>query len=633
MRKRLAIFLCILLTAFGLVSCGKPQETRPETVTQYFHLDGYQKTRYDENLENWLLVALDDNPGIIQEYRDKTMLFKAMWFGEFSGKLLMSIAYAYSMEQDERTLAAGKKLVDELADVQTEAGYLGPFGEGYELIGNEMKTAWDLWGNYHNIMALEKWYELTGYEKARSTAIAALDFIIDFMSKMDRDYIDADWAEMNLSITHAFAYFYNLTGDERYLTEALRILNKDWESDDKGGGGLWEHRAGDWYNVALSGKEFYEGRKPRWEALHAIMALGELYKATGEESYYIAMENTWWSILKTDVHNNGSFSSGEAACNNAYNNALPIETCCTIAWMEFSLEYLKLSKNSRVADELERSNINAMYAAQMQLSEENKQYFTYDTPMDGKKISAFYQLRQGEKTSPDVSCCQLNGPKAPSFYGQWGTLQDNTGIYLNYYGESEITTVAPSKKAVTIKQTTGYPVNGNISVSVECESERFALYLRIPSWSQNTKVKLNGASIKNVESGQYLKIDNVWKNDTIEIELDMSVHFLKGQQTYNESASVYYGPVMLGYNLSEWTDSPAFSKADFEGITVTAGTDSWLTAIVESNGKQYVFKDYGSLGKGGKSDEYTAEYRSWHRVSGLTGLIFGRDRIPLWSER
>ena len=42
---------------------------------------------------------------------------------------------------------------------------------------------------------------------------------------------------------------------------------------------------GDYLQNGLAGKEFYEMPKPRWESLHPIMGMAELYWITGEDQY------------------------------------------------------------------------------------------------------------------------------------------------------------------------------------------------------------------------------------------------------------------------------------------------------------------------------------------------------------
>src|SRR4030095_7136163 len=130
-----------------------------------------------------------------------------------------------------------------------------------------------------------------------------------------------------------------------------------------------------------SGQEFFETPKPRWESLHPILGLAELYTITGEERFRQAFEHWWWSIVKLDRHNNGGFSSGEQAQGNPYHPGA-IETCCTIAWMAMSVEMLRLTGNSIVADELEMSTLHSV----VRLHSPTGRWVTYNTPMDGRRI-------------------------------------------------------------------------------------------------------------------------------------------------------------------------------------------------------------------------------------------------------
>ena len=203
---------------------------------------------------------------------------------------------------------------------------------------------------------------------------------------------------------------------EKYLDESLNLINN-----------VWMECGANWYQNAINGGEFYQSSLPRWESLHPLMALSELYIATKDQEYLTIMGQVWESIREHDIHNAGSFTSNETATGDPYadNN---IETCCTIAWMEYSIEYMQLVENSLIADYMELAQFNAVYGSQLQLDEKqgNIQYYTYDTPMNGSKIGAVKGLVwQSIGRAADVSCCQLNGPKGPSLIGQWGFYKAN----------------------------------------------------------------------------------------------------------------------------------------------------------------------------------------------------------------
>ena len=175
---------------------------------------------------------------------------------------------------------------------------------------------WDVWNHYHCIYGLYDWYRLTGNETALKTAIKAADYVYDYFVEGGKTFDSAGSQTMNLGISHVFALLYQFTGDTRYLNAAKQIIVEDWP------------KSGDWLNNAQAGKEYYESKLPRWEALHTIITLGLLYEIEGDPIYYNALEDIWWSIAKTDRHNDGGFTSGEQAVGDPYNTGA-IETCCT----------------------------------------------------------------------------------------------------------------------------------------------------------------------------------------------------------------------------------------------------------------------------------------------------------------
>ena len=253
--------------------------------------------------------------------------------------------------------------------------------------------------------------------------------------------------EMNQAPAHSLTVLYEITGEEKYLAMAKQIV-REFEIPD----------AGDYVRTALAGKEFWETPKPRWESLHPIMALAELYYATGEAQYRQAFEHLWWSMCKGDRHNNGGFTSGEKATGNPYDRA-PIETCCTVAWMAMSVEMLRLTGNPVVADELELAMLNSGIG----MMSATGRWVTYNTPMDGdRKASAHDIVFQAKAGTPELNCCSVNGPRALGLLCEWAVMERADGIALNYYGPGIFDT--PVAK---LTQTTDYPHTGKITIAVK----------------------------------------------------------------------------------------------------------------------------------------------------------------------
>ena len=172
---------------------------------------------------------------------------------------------------------------------------------------------------------------------------------------------------------------------QKFLDLILEI-EKEWGSPD----------SGNYVNDFQQGKSFYQGYKPRWESLHNVQAIAELYNIFGDEKpYRKAFIQIWNSIVNGDIHITGGFSSGEQATGNPY-DPRTIETCATIAWMALTVDMLHLTGDSLVADELEHSFWNAILAAQS----EDGYWWTYTTPMGGIPVDG-------------MACCLAPGFKPP----------------------------------------------------------------------------------------------------------------------------------------------------------------------------------------------------------------------------
>ena len=70
--------------------------------------------------------------------------------------------------------------------------------------------------------------------------------------------------------------------------------------------------------------------------------------------------------------------------------------------------------------------------------------------------------------------------------------------------------------------------------------------LRIPHWSNHTKVQVNDEPARNVNPGTYLDLTRDWKpGDVVTLELDVAFHLWAGERECAGRASLYRGPILL----------------------------------------------------------------------------------------
>jgi len=495
-----------------------------------FRCSGRLGERIRANVENWLLPAPAANPGMIEMFRlrDRQPAPNLVpWAGEFVGKYLLSAIQAQRLTESELLSATVSNVVAQLIATQAEDGYLGPFPKAQRLKGN-----WDLWGHYHCLLALLTWHEATGDPAALRTCRRAADLICNtFLDTKLRVY-DAGSHEMNMAVIHGLGWLYRLTRELRYL-RMMREIEKDWE------------RAGDYLRTGLDGREFYQTPRPRWESLHDLQGLVELYRVTGDANYRQAFEHHWRSIFRWDVRNTGGFSSGEQATGNPY-APTAIETCCTVAWMAMSVDMLGLSGDARVADALELATYNAAAGAQ----HPSGRWWTYNTPMDGaREASAHTIVFQARAGTPELNCCSVNGPRSLGLLSEWAVMLAKDGLVVNYYGPGVFAGKLANGTPFRLRCDGDYPLQSKVQLTVErAWPSPCKLYLRIPQWSAHTAVQRRGVPVGNVEAGSYLALAGLRRGDSVAVEFDMQPRFVPGDKEAAGKVSVYCGPLLLAYD-------------------------------------------------------------------------------------
>jgi len=500
-------------------------------------------------VEQWLLVAPLANPAMLEMFADRDVRpYRDLvpWAGEFAGKYLTSAVQVLRATGDERLRTWLGGFVDALVSLQDGDGYLGPWPQGSHLTGTAPNVSgggatWDAWGHYHILLGLLLWHEETGNATALVAARRIGDLLCDaFLGAQSPRLVDTGESDKNLAPVHGLALLYTITGEDRYRGLAEQLVQEFSAAGPHG------PLAGDYLRLALAGRAFHEMPKPRWESLHSIMGMAELYRATGHHDYREAYERIWWSIVRNDRHNNGGFTSDEQATGNPYRPGA-IETCCTIAWMAASVEMLKLTGNSVVADELELSTLNAVLG----MHAPSGRWATYNTPSDGARFASAHQIVfQARSGSPELNCCSVNSPRGLGMVSDWAIMQCPHGLTINYYGASKATFVLEDGMSLSLHQETDYPASGRILLHVApSRATELTLHLRIPAWSTDTAVDVNGVRVEGVVAGTYLAVRRHWQEgDTVELNLDLGPHLWVGDHERAGLASIYYGPILLAYD-------------------------------------------------------------------------------------
>lgn len=595
------ILLTLLTSGCGIVFAADRASLIFQSLPlAQYALEGPVGQRVRANTDSWLLPAPLANPGIIQMFhlRDRFPPPKLVpWAGEFAGKYLISAVQALRMDSRPEVRQRVTAFVRDLIASQSPEGYLGPFPKPIRLKGN-----WDLWGHYHCMLGLLMWHELTGDEPALRACQRAADLACETFLGSGLRVLDAGSPEMNMAIIHGLGRLYRVTRDARYL-ELMREIEKDWES------------AGDYFRTGLAALEFFETPKPRWESLHDLQGLVELYRITGDDHYANAFANHWRSILRRDRRNTGGFSSGEQATGNPYAGT-PIETCCTIAWMAMTIDMLQLTGDVRAADELELSLYNGAIGAQ----HPSGRWWTYNTPMDGtREASAHSIVFQARAGSPELNCCSVNGPRGIGSLSEWAVMRTADGLVVNYFGPGSFQGKLSDNTPVALQFETAYPLTGRVQLRVEpLVSRRFTLRVRIPGWTLSPSVRLNNTPVKGVNPGTYVEMNRQWRaGDRVVLDLDLRLRVVAGDRETAGRVSIYRGPLLLAFDqkLNDFDETelpPVELKRLDEAKELPRPVerahvlDPWIVIdLPAENGRTVRVCDFASAGA------YGTRYRSW----------------------
>jgi DUF1680 family protein len=117
---------------------------------------------------------------------------------------------------------------------------------------------------------------------------------------------------------------------------------------------------------------------------------------------------------------------------------------------------------------------------------------------------------QDEPGSSQLGCCTVNGPRVLGLVAEWGLMELGAGALaplkgyaLNYFGAGTLRCADFELQLVT-----EYPFEASVEITfATIPAGPMALWVRIPSWSKRTTVKLNGQPVANVVPGSSIAID------------------------------------------------------------------------------------------------------------------------------
>ena len=255
---------------------------------------------------------------------------------------------------------------------------------------------------------------------------------------------------------------------------------------------------------------------------------------------------------------NGMYAADEALHGNSPTQGS--ELCSAVELMFSYEQMLKVTGDTRFADELERVCFNALPA---QMSEDFKyhQYFqqanqvstslgkrNFDCPQSG--TAQVFGFKTG------YPCCLSNLHQGWPKFTQNLWYESPEGLAALIYAPCRVDTEIKGKR-ISIIEDTAYPMESSIRFRFRLEqSQRFTITLRVPEWCTEATFKLNGEVFKSGTAGK-VDIDMEWHNgDVLELNLPMTVRVTRWHEN---SVALERGPLVYSLGIKEkWV------KRDFD---------------------------------------------------------------------
>ena len=616
-----SLFALLFISTTYLVTGQKPEprseslNTVPDRISTFspnsIKLEGYLGEKINLVIEK--RIKSQDVDYLVEPFRHKNETH--LWQSEFWGKWIQSAIAAYDYNRDPEMLKIIQKSVRILLATQAPSGYIGNYSDSAQL------QQWDIWGRKYTLLGLLAYYDLTGDKAALEGSCRLVD---NLLSKVGPGKVNivktGNYRGMpSCSILEPMVFLYRRTGNKKYL-DFSRYIVEQWETEN--GPGL--------INKALAGvpvsERFphpsvwwsYENGQKAYEMMSCYEGLLELYRITGEQSYLKAVEMAVRNIIESEINIAGSGTAFECFYKGAKYQTEPtyhtMETCVTFTWMKLCFNLLRLTGNPSYADQIEKSCYNALLAS---LKGDGSQIAKY-SPLGGVRHAG------EEQCGMNINCCNANGPRAFMLLPRFAIMGIPGEIYINMYGQSESVIPVTQGNKVSLDQVSEYPVKDNVEITVNPEkSENFTIAFRIPEWSTNTVLTINGDIVTGIIAGTYKKVMRIWnKSDKINLKLDLSgkLILLNGYQ------AIVRGPVVLARD-TRFGDGFVYESAAVKDINGKVGLISssnkpaniWMLFTAPlvlgtdlegefRNPKQISFCDFASAGNTWGED---SRYKVW----------------------
>ena len=453
-------------------------------------LHGHLGTMLDKVVKNRLLKINYEQLADPFRFRSET---DNKWRCEFWGKIVRSAGYAWCSTRSPEL----KQLIDEsvadLLSTQSNDGCISSYPEGKQLGG------WDIWGRKYVLLGLLAYHKEMDPDPAVPEAIRKC--ALHLVRQAGRLQ---DWGQhcgmAAGSVLRALIETAELCGDDEIMNSAVELAKV---------GCNHFHNIFAAARIGIPPAELCNGKA--YEMTSCFQGLGALYALDHDPAKLESLTNYYRMVREKELFITGGGGLKDANGEFWYNGAERQfrtdcggmgETCVTATWLWFSAQMLRLTGDSTIADDMERSFCNALLGA----FHPDGVNVTHINPF----LCGGWKRPAGEQIPgfPGHDCCRAQGPYGLSLAPQIAVMKTPEGYAVNLYEDLTAEGI--------LKITGGYPASDKAVITLLKQGE-FELALRVP---RDFGCRIDG---KTTMGGIYHRLKRNWlPGDRIELEFDFS---------------------------------------------------------------------------------------------------------------
>ena len=309
----------------------------------------------------------------------------------------------------------------------------------------------------------------------------------------------------------------------------------------------------DYYNPLAEGRNVLAGRHA-YSYVNCLSSAMQAYLTLGTEKYLHAAKSAF-EMLSQQSFATGGWGPDEQLrapdTADVYNSLArthsSFETPCgSYAHFKLTRYLLRVTRESRYGDSMERVMYNTVLGAKP-LMPDGRTFYYSDYNFHGRKVYSDAQ---------HWACCSGTLPQVAADYRINTYFRDPGGVWVNLYIPSRVRW-RHNNAEIVVAQKSSYPFADVVQLEVKAsKTTYFNLRLRIPGWTKDASIAINGRRLHSPASGSFLAIQRDWKNgDRIELEMPMAMGLDPIDMHHQKTVALLYGPLVL-FAITENEISP-----------------------------------------------------------------------------